>query len=87
MLEPSTGGPAVEGPAAEVASGQDDGEPPPPPSPEELAEPCRPGQIKGDADSARFYAPTHTEYAAVRERVRCFQTEAQARASGFQPAP
>ena len=60
---------------------------PPTPSPEEASEPCRPGQVKGDADSGLYYRPTHSDYVAIRARVRCFQNETQAQASGFQPAP
>jgi hypothetical protein len=59
---------------------------PAPPSPE-AAMPCQEGQIKGDAVSGLYYLPSHPQYGAIRERVRCFDTEAQPRASGFRPAP
>ncbi|MDP8921685.1 MAG: hypothetical protein M3O34_02270, partial [Chloroflexota bacterium] len=59
----------------------------PTPMPDEPAAPCRPGQVKGDATSGLYYVPDHPEYAAVRERVRCFDAESRARASGFLAAP
>jgi uncharacterized protein YgiM (DUF1202 family) len=62
------------------------------PEPEELqteeeraATPCRPGQIKGDAATGVYYPVDHPEYAALRERVRCFDDLTRARASGFLP--
>ena len=58
-----------------------------PPAPEDPATPCRTGQIKGDAASGLYYLPDHPEYAATRDRVRCFDAEARAGASGFLPAP
>ena len=51
------------------------------------AAPCRLGQIKGDSTAGLYYQPPHRQYGSIRERVRCFDGEAQARASGFQPAP
>ncbi|MBA2446636.1 MAG: hypothetical protein H0V51_01280, partial [Chloroflexi bacterium] len=76
--------------AAEVLAPLDSSEPPPastaPPtqatSPGSAA-PCRPGQIKGNATTGLFYRPDHPDYEVIRERVRCFETEPQARASGF----
>ena len=61
--------------------------PSPSPAPPDPAVPCRPEQIKGNATTGLYYLPTHPDYEALRERVRCFESEAQARASGFQPAP
>lgn len=55
------------------------------PIPEPSA-PCRPGQLKGDANTGLYYRPTDARYEATRERVRCFDSEAQARASGFRLA-
>ena len=49
------------------------------------ATPCRPGQIKGDAASGTYYPVDHPDYAGLRERVRCFDDESRARASGFFP--
>ena len=62
-------------------------QPTPTPSPADLASPCRVGQIKGDATSGLYFLLTHPEYGSIRERARCFDSEAQARASGFRPAP
>jgi len=53
---------------------------------ERAATPCRPGQIKGDASTGLFYLPEHSEYAGLKQRVRCFDSQNQARASGFDPA-
>lgn len=50
---------------------------------ERAAEPCRPGQIKGDATAGVYYFPDRPEYAGLRDRVRCFDNEAGARASGY----
>jgi hypothetical protein len=49
------------------------------------ARPCRPGQVKGDAASGRYYLPEHPEYPGLLQRVRCFDDESRARASGFLP--
>jgi uncharacterized protein YgiM (DUF1202 family) len=54
---------------------------------ERAATPCRPGQLKGDAALGLYYRPDHPEYAALRQRVRCFEDAARAEASGFLPAP
>ena len=61
--------------------------PAPSPTPADPATPCRSGQIKGDAATGLYYPPTHRGYESVRERVRCFDGEPQAEASGYQPAP
>jgi Bacterial SH3 domain len=61
--------------------------PAPSPAPPDPAAPCRSEQIKGHATTGLYYLPTHPDYEALRERVRCFESETQARASGFQPAP
>jgi len=44
-----------------------------------------PRQIKGDAATGTFYLPDHADYAGLRLRVRCFDSQNQARASGFSP--
>jgi len=49
------------------------------------ARPCRPGQLKGDASSGRYYPPDHPDYPGLLQRVRCFDDESRARASGFLP--
>lgn len=54
---------------------------------ERAATPCRPGQLKGDAASGRYYRPDHPDYAGLRLRVRCFDEASRAEASGFLPAP
>jgi len=53
---------------------------------ERAAMPCRPGQLKGDAATGTYYLPDHPDYAGLRLRVRCFDSQNQARASGYSPA-
>ncbi len=57
--------------------------PTPTPTAADLAAPCRVGQLKGDATTAIYYPPDHSQYRALKERVRCFDSESQARAAGF----
>ncbi|MGE3271933.1 MAG: SH3 domain-containing protein, partial [Chloroflexota bacterium] len=54
-------------------------------SEQRIATPCRPGQLKGDATTGIFYTPDRPEYPDLRQRVRCFDDEARARASGYLP--
>jgi uncharacterized protein YgiM (DUF1202 family) len=49
------------------------------------ARPCRPGQLKGDAATGIFYAPDQPDYPELLQRVRCFDDEIRARASGYRP--
>jgi SH3-like domain-containing protein len=49
------------------------------------ARPCRPGQLKGDAATGLYYPPDHPDYPGLLQRVRCFDDEIRARASGYRP--
>lgn len=49
------------------------------------ARPCRPGQIKGDATNGTYYPADHPDYPTLLQRIRCFDDESRARASGFLP--
>jgi uncharacterized protein YgiM (DUF1202 family) len=54
---------------------------------ERAATPCRPNQIKGDASTGLYYPPDHPDYPGLKLRVRCFDSQNQARASGYDAAP
>lgn len=73
---PSEGAPSASTQAAEPTA-----------TPADPSTPCRAGQIKGDAESGLYFPPEHPEYGAIRDRVRCFDAESRATASGFLPAP
>jgi hypothetical protein len=49
------------------------------------ARPCRPGQLKGDAATGHFYPPDHPDDPDLLQRVRGFDDEIRARASGYRP--
>ena len=74
---PRPGAPGIGAPIDEIEAEEELSEE------ERAATPCRPGQIKGDATSGLYYAPSHPDYAGLRIRVRCFGSESQARASGY----
>jgi Bacterial SH3 domain len=57
--------------------------PTPTPTTAEIAAPCRVGQLKGDATEGVYYLPDHPSYGSIKERVRCFDSESQARATGY----
>lgn len=48
--------------------------------------PCAVGQVKGNRDSKIYHVPGGTSYARTQENVRCFATEADARAAGYRAA-
>jgi uncharacterized protein YgiM (DUF1202 family) len=77
---PRPGAPGIGAPVADddVADDMSDAE--------RAAMPCRSGQIKGDAATGTYYLPDHPDYAGLKLRVRCFDSQNQAHASGYSPA-
>ena len=50
------------------------------------ADPCQPGQIKGNRNSQIYHAPGQRDYAKTQANVQCFDTEAEAQAAGYRRA-
>ncbi len=50
------------------------------------AEPCEVGQVKGNISSKIYHVPLGGSYARTKNRVVCFDTEAEAQAAGYRKA-
>jgi hypothetical protein len=48
--------------------------------------PCKQHQIKGNANIHIYHTPASRPYGRTKDNIVCFDTEAQARAAGYQPA-
>jgi micrococcal nuclease len=50
------------------------------------AAPCAVGQIRGNRNSKIYHVPGGASYTQTRANVQCFNTEAEAQASGYRRA-
>lgn len=50
------------------------------------AQPCQPGQIKGNRNSGIYHAPGQQHYGRTRANVQCFDREVEAQRAGYRRA-